>query len=149
MRRIVINKCYGGFGLSNQAILALYRRKHPEVKEYFFYEEDYDDGSYRCRRSSLENADMILTKDLGDEFTYKAFYKDLDDINISPLFADRVERHDPDLIAVVEQLGEKANGSFAELRIKEIPDDEKYIINEYDGLETIVLRSDVDKWHWK
>jgi hypothetical protein len=37
----------------------------------------------------------------------------------------------------VEQLGEAANGEFAELKVVEIPDDAEWTIQEYDGDEWI------------
>jgi hypothetical protein len=37
----------------------------------------------------------------------------------------------------VEQLGNAANGDFAELKVVEIPDDVEWIIQEYDGDEWI------------
>lgn len=47
-------------------------------------------------------------------------------------------RSDPALIKAVEELGvEKASGSFAELKIVEIPDDAKVYISNYDGIESI------------
>lgn len=47
------------------------------------------------------------------------------------------DRTDPDLILAVETLGDKANGSFADLRVVEIPDGIEYEINEYDGIEWV------------
>ena len=47
------------------------------------------------------------------------------------------DRADPDLVAVVEELGEKAWGNFSELKVVEIPDDVNWHIAEYDGLEHI------------
>jgi hypothetical protein len=44
-------------------------------------------------------------------------------------------RHDPILVQVVEELGKRANGSFADLRIKEVSG--PYRIEEYDGSETV------------
>ena len=44
---------------------------------------------------------------------------------------------DKDLVEVVELLGDKANGSYAKLRIVEIPDDVNFVIEEYDGIESI------------
>lgn len=46
-------------------------------------------------------------------------------------------RADKRLIEVIEKLGEKANGRFSQLKIVEIPDDVKWTISEYDGLEHI------------
>ena len=48
-----------------------------------------------------------------------------------------LERDDPTLVAVVEQLGNKANASYSKLKVVEIPADVKYTIEEYDGSEWI------------
>ena len=48
-----------------------------------------------------------------------------------------VDRSDPALVDVVETLGEKADGGFAELKIVEVPDDVKWHIEEYDGKEWV------------
>jgi cytosine/adenosine deaminase-related metal-dependent hydrolase len=50
---------------------------------------------------------------------------------------DRIRRTDPDLIAVIEELKDEANGRSAKIRIAEIPDDVEWHIAEYDGFETI------------
>jgi hypothetical protein len=41
------------------------------------------------------------------------------------------------LVEVVEQLGEAANGKFAELKVVEIPDDVQWQIEDYDGAEWV------------
>ena len=82
--KIVINACYGGFGLSKEA-LALFNERSGTVATY--------------------------------------------DIEI--------KRNDPILVEIVEQLGEAANGRFAELKVVEIPDDVVWGIEEYDGNEWI------------
>lgn len=48
-------------------------------------------------------------------------------------------RHDPLLIEVIEELGDKANGKCSKLFIKEIPAEyiDCYSINEYDGKEYV------------
>ena len=43
----------------------------------------------------------------------------------------------PRLLECVEKLGEEANGTYAELKIVEIPDDVNWEIGEYDGLEWV------------
>ena len=82
---VVINKCYGGFSLSEEAMSRL-----GELNEGLPYE------------NSIE---------------YRSNSK---------------------LVQVVEELGEKANGRSANLKIVEIPEDahEPYIM-DYDGLEHV------------
>ena len=47
------------------------------------------------------------------------------------------KRNDPKLIECIETLGEKANGSHAQIKIVEIPDDIKWEIGNYDGKEWV------------
>lgn len=37
----------------------------------------------------------------------------------------------------VEELGEKANGKYSRLEVVEIPDGLDYVIDDYDGIETL------------
>lgn len=48
-----------------------------------------------------------------------------------------IQRNDQYLVKVVAELGEAANGSFADLKIVEIPDDVDWEIAEYDGAEWV------------
>jgi hypothetical protein len=48
-----------------------------------------------------------------------------------------IERNDPVLVQIVEELGEEANGLYSSLKIVEIPDDVKWYIGEYDGMESV------------
>tara|TARA_R110000822_G_scaffold5031_11_gene21854 strand:+ start:8272 stop:8562 length:291 start_codon:yes stop_codon:yes gene_type:complete len=94
MTKIVYNACYGGFGLSNEAIV-----RYAEIKGL---------GPVAKRK--------------------------------------RIERNDPALVQVVEELGDKANGGCAELRIIDIPAGTLYRIDEYDGAESVMTQDDYD---WK
>lgn len=78
MVKIVINCCYGGFGLSERA------------KQKLGVEYDYD-----------------------------------------------LKRDDPKLVAVVEELGEESWGTFARLKVVDIPDHVNWQIAEYDGKEWV------------
>jgi hypothetical protein len=51
-------------------------------------------------------------------------------------------RHHPILVQVVEELGEKASGNCANLRIEEV--EGIYRIDEYDGIETVVAPDGYD-----
>lgn len=56
-------------------------------------------------------------------------------------------RHDPVLVQVVEEMGEEANDRYSELKIKVLRFGNKYIIEEYDGEETVLEPEDKDiKW---
>ena len=57
-------------------------------------------------------------------------YEDLD-----PHYA--ADRSDPNLIKVIEEMGESANGSYASLYIANVPDGVPWTINEYDGSESV------------
>lgn len=80
--KVVINKCYGGFGLSNEALN--YMGLDPETTDVY-----------------------------------------------------EIPRNDSRLVEAVETLGERANGSYAELKVVEIPDGIDYYIHNYDGMESI------------
>ena len=48
-----------------------------------------------------------------------------------------IERNDQYLVRVVEELGDDANGRFAELKVVDIPDEVEWQLEEYDGLEWV------------
>jgi hypothetical protein len=48
-----------------------------------------------------------------------------------------IPRNDPTLVAVVEKLGDKANGFCATLKVVEISEDVDWYIEEYDGNEWV------------
>ncbi|HUX47004.1 MAG TPA: hypothetical protein VMV58_03250 [Desulfosporosinus sp.] len=60
------------------------------------------------------------------------------------LDVDPKTRSDLDLISVVESLGAKSWGQDAELKIVDVPDDVKWHIEEYDGLEHVA--QDHKRW---
>jgi hypothetical protein len=55
-----------------------------------------------------------------------------------------VPRHDPDMVRVVQTLGERANGECARIAIKRIPVEYVgyYVIGEYDGMEDVMIKYD-------
>lgn len=97
--RIVINKCCGGFRLSNEAV-------HRIVE---LLGSNYDAEKH------------FIPKGIGNwlEESYD------------------IERNDPVLIQVVEELGTKANGPYANLHIVDIPDDLDWEIEDHMGIERI------------
>ena len=53
-----------------------------------------------------------------------------------------IDRADPVLVQVVEELGEKSGSWGADLMIEEVPAGTKYRIDEYDGLESVMTPDD-------
>lgn len=152
MRKIVLNKKYGGFNLSVKAIKRLHEIKHLD-EEVYLYEADgfYKDSDFITFYRKLDFIDdnlnesrniYVSTKDLGDIAN-----DELEDFII--VNEDWDTRHDPALVQVVEELGEEASGRYSKLEIEEIDDDDKYVIDEYDGLEHLILRSRVANWNWQ
>ena len=139
MTKIVYNACYGGFGLSNEAIV-----RYAEIKGL---------GPV-AKRKRIERNDPALVQvveELGDKAIDPAYHwnggcAELRIIDIPAGTLDRIERNDPALVQVVEELGDKANGGCAELRIIDIPAGTLYRIDEYDGAESVMTQDDYD---WK
>ena len=70
-----------------------------------------------------------------------ARYLELKGMKLNDGFYDRdIPRDDAALIQVVEELGDAANGSCADLKIVEIPNDVDWYVEEYDGNEWVAER---------
>lgn len=105
--KIVINRDFGGYGLSDQA-----------VREY-------------GKRKGLN-----LVEDGPDDHGFTYFYvNEIDENNY--FSDREIERNDPVLVEIVERLGSEANGRYSDLKIVEIPDDVDWEVMEYDGMEHI------------
>lgn len=91
---ILYNGCYGGFGISEDA-LKMYNIKQKEMNPEF--------ESITCG--------YLLS------------------------------RHDPILVEIYHELGEKFNSKYSNIKIESIQDKyiEFYIIEEYDGLENVKI----------
>lgn len=144
MKKIVINKCFGGFGLSPKG---LKRFAELNGKECYFFKWDITPNTYTPL--SIEEAeeqslffitfsvpnpqDYLKTDGRDKDGTFETRNKEYEEI----LIGNDIKRDDPTLIQVVEELGTKANGGCANLKIVPIPNDVDWEIDEYDGLETI------------
>ena len=140
MHKIVINTCYGGFEYSPLAVSEIYKRKNPGAETFFYKELNYDWDSHKSQliKSNPENADYVFSKDFGEKCEVPLWNQDYHILDI-------FDRHDPDCVAIVEELGDKANGEYAKLEVVQIEDD-KYIIHEYDGWEWIETPSSPKEW---
>jgi hypothetical protein len=131
--QIVINKCYGGFGLSPAAILRLHELncagiKKTPISEWF---KDSDSNTVFGWTQSL-NAWRTFLKD-GKPDTFLTIFTSDEQFVLS----EQVDRDDPLLVRVIQELGDEANGYGANLKIVDIPDGVKWYIEEYDGKEHI------------
>ena len=116
MKKVVINRCFGGFGLSDDAV-----ERWAELKGI----------KLSARQVTKFGGSHWYVDDIHDDDHYFSSYSvcKYDNMNEG--------RSDPILIQVVEEMGEKANGWAAELKIVEIPDDVEWYIDEYDGMEHV------------
>lgn len=112
MTKIAINRCFGGFGLSDAAFERLLARKGIAFEKVKGESSFMGDSYYKAGH-------------VGDDEHYLSEYSFCED------------RADPDLIAVIEEMGKEAEGWAADIAIVEIPVDVKWHIHEYDGLEHV------------
>lgn len=130
--KVVINRCFGGFGLSDAAYEKLIEWGVP-VRRYINQRKDPKTRLYLPEPSNDGEVIFDRTLDDGDAaqsvFAYGRYWDTW----------TREKRAHPLLVRVVEELGRKANGMFAELGVVDIPFDsnEGWEIDEYDGIETI------------
>ena len=118
MTKIVVNNCYGGFGLNNDAI-----KRYAEIKGIklvWVPETQYGKESWEYHSAHWERVDIT---DADEDDRYFSYHD--------------IARDDPALVQTVEEMGEGANGDYADLRVADIPDDVSWYIDDYDGIETI------------
>lgn len=118
--KIVINKCFGGFGLSSEAMKELIERNCAAIETHAaseFNGRREDVGSGYQMWSGIE--DVLIKGDTAYTF-------------------DNQKRTDATLVALVEEWGsERTSSRLAKLKVVEIPDGTRYEIDEYDGIESI------------
>jgi hypothetical protein len=147
MQEIVINTCYGGFGLSFDALKAYYILKGKEIYSYYPYDtSDAINWKYKKTDDGAKDDSMLVlytTIDCGEFFSQSdAVWQNLGDNQVDDY---KIKRDDPDLIAVIKNLKDKANGDCANLKIVEVPDDVKWKIEDYNGAEHIAEQHRT--WH--
>ena len=137
--KVVINKCYGGFSVSLDGCRWMAERGHEAAKkEVADYEEELRTFEHYKTHGVLpgEGEESIRRFRTG-MFDISIKYNKLPDFHSGSDF----ERHDPLLVACVEELGGEhrkgASGECAKLAIVEVPDGVDYEIQEYDGQEWI------------
>ena len=132
VQKIVINKCFGGFGLGIEAQKLINKLGCPHSKiqtekEYFGTSElskgldiKYYGSSQNAHKQHAEFCEIPFSEG-------KLICDD----------HDRQNRNCSVLIKVVKKMGKKSWGKHAELKIVEVPDGVEWEIEEYDGSEWI------------
>ena len=137
--KIVINSCYGGFGLSPEALLWLYERGYDgkdfctPVAEWF---QESDDHPFSLKKN-LDKWKEYLAGPKGQRDAWFITTFTPDEKSVLHLMRDEEARTHPLVIECVETLGKASWGAAAELKIIEIPENIKYEIHEYDGFESV------------
>ena len=135
MTKVVYNACYGGFGLSKEAC-----QRYWDIKgQPIWFEDGKFNGYFTVwfvpPEERLEQKEWSsMTMDERHDFNYQYSKHTWRESN--------VDRHDPVLVQVVEELGDKANGDHAKLCIEEVYG--PYRIDEYDGSERVMTAPDYD-----
>jgi hypothetical protein len=137
MTKVVYNACYGGFNLSREAC-----KRYWELQDKEVWIEDGDFMDMFTvwlvppeERPDEEKDWRSMTHDERIAFNEQYSKQTWSDRNVS--------RHDPILVQVVEELGDKADGMCAKLSIAEVSG--PYRIDEYDGSESVV---EPDGYDW-
>lgn len=137
MTKIVYNACYGGFSLSDEAIM-----RYAEIKGITLYPSVSKYGLTVYYLCTPEEYDRIEAEERANPTAPGRYAR-----SNAMYFSDRdIDRDDPVLAQVVEELGDRANGSHAELRIFEVSAGTLYRIDEYDGSESVMTQ---DTYEWK
>lgn len=133
MTKVVYNACYGGFSLSKEAC-----QRYWDIIGQQVWIEDSQWGFTvwlippEERLEEREGSSMTMDEHIAYNLAYSK----------QTWYNRNVDRHDPVLVQVVEELGEKAGGSYAKLEIEEVHG--PYRIDEYDGNESVMTSGDYD-----
>lgn len=127
--KVAINACFGGFNLSRQAermlvAMECQHMKRYEPKEYFGgkpnWEEEFKKDQERPEDGVWPRSLVIEGMIINDDHRH-----------------NDGSRACPALVAVIETMGADANGPCAKLEVIEIPDGVDFVVEEYDGSESI------------
>ena len=138
--KVVYNACHGGFSLSEAGV-----RRYAELKGLTLFKETNRFGDTwwlvpKEQRTGIIDGDGWSTASMDQRIASNKRYSE---ITLNPR---EIDRADAALVQVVEELGDEANGPFAQLRISDVPAGSRYRIDEYDGAESVMT---VDDYDWK
>ena len=134
MTKVVYNICYGGFGLSKEACQRYFDIKGQQV----WIEDNTEYPSFGIFTVWLVPPNERVEHKTSKQFSSMSMDERCEynrKIAAQSWYDRNVDRHDPVLVQVVEELGDKANGKYSKLAIAEV--DGQYRIDEYDGMESV------------
>lgn len=141
--KVVINSCYGGFGLSTQAV-----KRYLELcgKQLYIYKmtkhKALDDvWEFKKIDSVKDRYDILVTY-----YTTEDQGEVLNDWPSNIFHIHEIPRNDKHLVQVVEELGKNASTKFSYLEVVEVENGRWFRIDEYDGYEGIQYRDIDDEW---
>ena len=119
--KVVINTCYGGFELSDEAVLWLEQNAKDKKLREFLKEKRKELSQKKSKFDTVESC-------MASELLFS--------------FCDNgIPRHHPDLVKVVETLKDKASGNYSDLKVVTLKGN-KYRVEEYDGSEYVMEPED-------
>lgn len=143
MPKVVVNRCYGGFGLSPKALVRVAEKLGREC----YFARHIREFSSDYSKITLEKFEIVPAEQ-ADMWTHAFSISDAEKAiknwNEYAIPDFQEDRSNPILVEVVEELGEEADGDCAKLEVVQIPDDVDWYIDEYDGMEHVAERH--QKW---
>lgn len=141
--KIVINSTFGGFSLSRKAV-----KRIAEIQDRpcYFYKIDIhdtrlikeDEKAFVWTAMDIDNLTELIAEIRKQNLVpYEHNGKENAIWQAHEIDNRPKDRADKILVRVVEELGPEANGRVSALKVIEIPDDVKWHIEEYDGLEHV------------
>ena len=113
MAKVVYNNCIGGFALSNDALYRMVQLGSEYIKP---------------------NPEFEATNDYGDGTTTKWW-------EAKYIYDWNLPRHDEILVKVVAELGDRANGPGASLKLADVVS--QYIIMDTRGIEQVIQPQEI------
>jgi len=127
--KVAINIRHGGFGLSAAAVKR-YAELKGKIAYFFSANEDEKFAPITIEQAGQDSwftvFDVPNPKEIDENELWNKHYIGRD-----------YNRTDKDLIQVIEEFGSKVNTDMSEIKVVEVPDDVKWHIDEYDGVEWI------------
>lgn len=152
-RKVVYCPHVGGFELSPKAIKRFFELEHPEITLYFYKEsgewyhkidlDDIEKSDCFITIFSIDLGESVKSNDIDNEIFINHYISVYD-------FKNTIERHNPNLVKVVEELGGKeasGGGSESELEIKDI-ENSKYHLYISDETEAEWIITELPEGFW-